>query len=37
LQVLLQKRSPDKDSYPGCLDISCAGHIPAEIISLILL
>jgi isopentenyldiphosphate isomerase len=29
LQVLLQKRSPDKDSYPGCLDISCAGHIPA--------
>lgn len=28
-QVLLQKRSADKDSYPGCLDISSAGHIPA--------
>jgi isopentenyldiphosphate isomerase len=27
-QVLLQKRSPDKDSYPGCYDISSAGHIP---------
>jgi 8-oxo-dGTP pyrophosphatase MutT (NUDIX family) len=29
LQVLLQKRSPGKDSYPGCYDISSAGHIPA--------
>lgn len=29
LQVLLQKRSDDKDSYPGCYDISSAGHIPA--------
>jgi Isopentenyldiphosphate isomerase len=29
LQVLLQKRSLDKDSYPGCYDISSAGHIPA--------
>lgn len=28
-QVLLQKRSKDKDSYPGCYDISSAGHIPA--------
>jgi isopentenyldiphosphate isomerase len=28
-QVLLQIRSPDKDSYPGCYDISSAGHIPA--------
>lgn len=28
-QVLLQKRSLNKDSYPGCLDISSAGHIPA--------
>lgn len=28
-QVLLQKRSRDKDSFPGCLDISSAGHIPA--------
>lgn len=29
LEVLLQKRSRDKDSYPGCYDISSAGHIPA--------
>ncbi len=29
LQVLLQKRSDEKDSYPGCYDISSAGHIPA--------
>lgn len=29
LQVLLQKRSRDKDAYPGCLDTSSAGHIPA--------
>ena len=28
LEILLQKRSPDKDSYPGKLDISCAGHVP---------
>lgn len=28
-QVLLQKRSQNKDSYPGCFDISSAGHIPA--------
>lgn len=27
--VLLQKRSAQKDSYPGCYDISSAGHIPA--------
>ena len=27
--VLLQKRSADKDSFPGCYDISSAGHIPA--------
>lgn len=31
LQVLLQKRSRDKDSYPGCYDISSAGHIPAGV------
>ena len=31
LQVLLQKRSENKDSYPGCYDISSAGHIPAGI------
>lgn len=28
-QVLLQKRSMNKDSYPGCYDISSAGHIPS--------
>lgn len=28
IQVLLQKRSKNKDSYPGCYDISSAGHIP---------
>lgn len=27
--VLLQKRSETKESYPGCYDISSAGHIPA--------
>ena len=27
LQILLQRRSDQKDSYPGCLDISSAGHI----------
>lgn len=27
--LLLQKRSEDKDAYPGCYDISSAGHIPA--------
>lgn len=27
--ILLQKRSAIKDSYPGCYDISSAGHIPA--------
>jgi len=29
LQILLQKRSDDKDAFPGCYDISSAGHIPA--------
>lgn len=28
-ELLLQKRCPDKDSYPECYDISSAGHIPA--------
>ena len=28
-QVLVQKRAADKDSFPGCWDISSAGHIPA--------
>ncbi len=27
--VLLQKRSAGKDSYPGCYDISSAGHVNA--------
>lgn len=31
LQILLQKRSRNKDSYPGCYDISSAGHIPAGV------
>lgn len=29
LDLLLQKRSQEKDAYPGCYDISSAGHIPA--------
>lgn len=29
LQLLLQKRSSNKDSFPGCYDISSAGHIPS--------
>lgn len=29
LQILLQKRSGVKDSFPGCYDISSAGHIPS--------
>lgn len=28
-QILLQKRCAIKDSFPGCYDISSAGHIPA--------
>ena len=28
-QVLLQKRSEEKDSFPGMYDTSSAGHIPA--------
>lgn len=30
-EVLLQKRSKNKDSFPGCYDISSAGHIPAGV------
>ena len=26
-EILLQRRSPQKDSFPGCLDISSAGHV----------
>ncbi|MGI6012151.1 MAG: NUDIX hydrolase [Ruminococcus sp.] len=29
MDLLLQKRSREKDSHPGCYDISSAGHIPA--------
>ena len=29
VQLLLQKRSLEKDAYPGCYDISSAGHIPS--------
>ncbi|MBQ8567957.1 MAG: NUDIX domain-containing protein [Oscillospiraceae bacterium] len=28
-ELLLQKRSPHKDSFPDCYDTSSAGHIPA--------
>lgn len=31
VQILLQKRALDKDSFPGCYDISSAGHIPAGV------
>jgi isopentenyldiphosphate isomerase len=31
VEILLQKRCKDKDSFPGCYDISSAGHIPAGI------
>ena len=27
VEVLLQKRSDNKDSFPGCYDTSSAGHI----------
>ena len=29
IELLLQKRCMEKDSFPGCYDISSAGHIPA--------
>ncbi len=31
VQILLQKRAQYKDSFPGCYDISSAGHIPAGV------
>lgn len=31
IQILLQMRSSDKDAFPGCYDISSAGHIPAGV------
>ena len=30
-EILLQKRCEQKDSWPGCYDISSAGHIPAGV------
>jgi 8-oxo-dGTP diphosphatase len=26
-KVLLQKRAPQKDSFPNCLDVGCGGHV----------
>lgn len=31
VEILLQKRSQSKDSFPGCYDTSSAGHIPAGV------
>ena len=31
VQILLQKRCQTKSSYPGCYDISSAGHIPSGV------
>ena len=31
IELLLQKRSDGKDCFPGCYDISSAGHIPAGV------
>ena len=31
IQILLQKRAKYKDSFPGCYDISSAGHIPSGV------
>jgi 8-oxo-dGTP diphosphatase len=28
-KLLLQKRSPVKDSFPNCFDVSCGGHVTA--------
>jgi isopentenyldiphosphate isomerase len=28
-KLLIQERHPDKDTYPGLFDISCAGHLSA--------
>ncbi len=28
-EILLQRRAPQKDSYPNMLDVSCAGHLDA--------
>lgn len=29
IEVLLQKRSRQKETFPGCFDASCAGHLSA--------
>lgn len=29
IEILLQRRRGDKDSFPGCLDVSSAGHVQA--------
>lgn len=29
VRVLLQRRSPYKDTHPNLLDVSCAGHVNA--------
>lgn len=29
MDILLQKRADDKDSFPSCWDTSCAGHVSA--------
>lgn len=29
VEILLQKRADDKDSFPSCRDTSCAGHVSA--------
>lgn len=29
IELLLQKRSRTKESFPGCYDTSCAGHLSA--------
>ena len=31
VQILLQKRAEHKSAFPGCYDISSAGHIPAGV------
>ena len=31
VEILVQKRSRNKDSFPSCYDISSAGHIPAGV------
>lgn len=31
IEILLQKRAKYKDSFPGCYDISSAGHIPSGV------